>query len=113
MKIKKFKETRVCKLHRAREIAKALAALTNLPEDIDPLDMIEIKFDSETSTAYKLRNWYEDELLEWFDRINNIMAKYPEVKPRDVDIKRLMSGLSVQTVCRLFIDEYEIDKNGE
>ena len=58
--MKTFRQTRNYKLHQAKEIARALAALANPPENIDDLDWNEMKYDPSTSTAFKLRNWYED-----------------------------------------------------
>lgn len=105
--MKLFKETKPFKLFEARQISRALMSLVCIPENMDPRDVCEIKFDLNTSTSWKLRNWYDDQILEWFDHINVIMGKYQKVEPRTIDVKRLMSGLSVREVCNLFITEYE------
>lgn len=105
--MKTFRQTRNYKFHQAKEIAKALAALANPPVNIDDLDWNEMKYDPSTSTAFKLRHWYEDQLLDWFEHVNKVMRHYPEVSPRISDVKRLMSGMSLQDVCKLFVEEYE------
>ena len=107
MTIKRYKDTRPYKLFEARQISKALMSLVCIPDNIDPRDLAVMRFDSESSTGYKLRNWYDDELLEWFDCINTIMDKYQRIEPRSIDVKRLMRGMSVSEVSNLFINEYE------
>jgi hypothetical protein len=103
----KYKETKAYKLRQAREVGSALMTLAYPPEDMDTLDEKEMRFDLNTTTAYKLRNWYDDQLLEWFERVNLIMTKYKKLDPRTKDIKRIMSGMSIHDVCGLFLDEYE------
>ena len=103
----KYKETKAYKLRQAREVGSALMALVYPPEDMDTLDEAEMRFELSTTTSYKLRNWYDDQLLEWFERINLIMTKYKKLDPRTKDIKRIMSGMSIHDVCGLFLDEYE------
>ena len=103
----KFMNTRKQRIKRCKEIAKALTALIFVPEDIDILDYQEMLFDPETSTSYKLTHWYDDQLLEWFDHINKVMKKYRPVDARIIDVKRLMSGMSVREVAQLFYQEYK------
>lgn len=107
----KYRETRKFRVHQAREISRALMALIHPPENMNELDTAEMLYDQSTTTAWKLRNWYEDQLLEWFEHVNRIMSNYDQIEPRISDVKRLVAGMSVQDVSRLFIDEYE--KYGE
>lgn len=102
-----FKNTRKQKRMKCESIAKALISLAFIPEEIDILDYKEIQYDPSVSTLYKLRHWYDDQLVEWFDRINKIMSKYnTNIRPREIDVKRLMHGMSINEVCKLFAYEY-------
>lgn len=103
-----FKNTRKRKRIQCENIAKALITLVSLPEDIDILDYKEIEYDQSVSTTFKLNHWYDDQLLEWFEHINKIMMKYDTVDiiPREIDVKRLLHGMSINEVCKLFVYEY-------
>ena len=103
----KFRETKTFKKFEARQIAMALMSLVCIPDDISPLDFAELQYDQTSSASYKLHNWYDDQLLDWFERVNIIVGKYQKVEPRSIDIKRLMSGMAVRDVANLFITEYE------
>jgi hypothetical protein len=106
--MKLYKDTRNAKVRRAKEIATALMILIEIPDEINDIDIPEIKYDNITSTKYKLLNWYDDQLLEWFDNINRVANNYNcHINPRKQDVKRLLHGMPLREVCRIFIDEYE------